>query len=264
MHHLHTVSSVSSTLTTTTISNSMKYKTLITSGCSFTANYSWATALAKELGLKLVNLAVPGAGNQHIANSIILYLERNNVDIDTTLIGVMWSGLNRTDLLVNLPVKPHRYSYDDKNKLVLLAQLLDEHKITNEMLSIERVINLIDIIFQPGEYATATNSWLAMNHLNSYLSSKSYNYFQTTFYDYTTDPAPDFPIGGINYLRVLPSVNLSYNFLNQINFPHQNFLGNYALTNNLLCTDNIHPSNRCHELWTKDILIPSLVSCNII
>ena len=90
---------------TTQIVNS-KFKKLVVSGCSFTHNNhhdkcAWANLLADWSGMTIVNLATPGAGNEHIANSLILYLEKNKLDPSNTLVMAMWSGIDRNDLIVS-------------------------------------------------------------------------------------------------------------------------------------------------------------------
>jgi len=84
------------------------YKNLIVSGCSFTRNFrnmvttSWPHYLRDLGGFSYVtDLALSGAGNYHIATSMQWYLENNTVDINDTLIIVMWSGNDRDDEIVS-------------------------------------------------------------------------------------------------------------------------------------------------------------------
>jgi hypothetical protein len=118
----------------------MKIKNLLVSGCSFTYGESWASIFAKKHNLKLINLAAPGAGNLHIANSIILYLERNTLNIEDTLIGVMWSNPMRTDFMVT-PTKKYcdlyRFTYDDHNRLIVSGDVLHKHNLTKEAVTSE-------------------------------------------------------------------------------------------------------------------------------
>ena len=75
-----------------------RFRHLVTSGCSFTSNrtstdnapYAWPDMLADWCGLKIHNLAVPGAGNDHVAHSLILYLEKANLDPAETLVLPMY------------------------------------------------------------------------------------------------------------------------------------------------------------------------------
>lgn len=99
-------------------------KQLVVSGCSFTANNhatscAWANFLADACGADCVNLARDGAGNEHIARSVILYLEQHRPDPAHTLVLVMWSGVDRLDLLASTAAEPtiqHHYQYSADTK----------------------------------------------------------------------------------------------------------------------------------------------------
>lgn len=83
---------------------------VLISGCSFThwpeepgseKNICWPTYLQeKNPGLKIRNLAEPGAGNLYIANSVTDALMSSSGKYDMVL--VMWSGLTRLDFLTDL------------------------------------------------------------------------------------------------------------------------------------------------------------------
>ena len=77
------------------------------SGCSFTGtgfndveDGTWSTPLG-HLG-NVTNLAVPGAGNEYIADSVINHV-LSGKPVDMVL--VMWSGLQRQDFLIDPAVQ---------------------------------------------------------------------------------------------------------------------------------------------------------------
>ena len=81
-----------------------RYKHLVVSGCSFTYEpmnewypFAWPSLLAEFTGMTIDNLAIPGAGNDHISKSLILFLEKKNYNPKDTLVLVMWSGITRID-----------------------------------------------------------------------------------------------------------------------------------------------------------------------
>ena len=85
-----------------------KYKNLLVSGCSFTKDWgagalrSWPHFVQQHYNFDtVVNCALSGAGNKHIADSIIHQLEFNTelTPVDTYVI-VMWSGADRMDTLI--------------------------------------------------------------------------------------------------------------------------------------------------------------------
>ena len=86
-----------------------QFQHLVVSGCSFTTNehvpdksdWNWPNILAKDTGMTIHNLATAAAGNNHIARSIIVYLEKNKLPIDKTLVIAMWSGVGRIDFTVS-------------------------------------------------------------------------------------------------------------------------------------------------------------------
>ena len=85
-----------------------KFKYLVVSGCSFTHNNHqeshcvWANTLAVWTNMTINNLAIPGAGNTHIKNSVILHLEKNKPNPADTLVLVMWSGPERIDWITEI------------------------------------------------------------------------------------------------------------------------------------------------------------------
>jgi hypothetical protein len=90
-----------------TTTYSTEFKNLLVSGCSYTFNNSenhicsWPYYLRDLAGFNEVyDCSQSGAGSNHIFNSIINEIETNiNINIQDTLVIIMWSGLTRTDVI---------------------------------------------------------------------------------------------------------------------------------------------------------------------
>lgn len=80
-----------------------RLKNLLVSGCSYTFNQGWAEHIKNKHKLKLINLACSGAGNTHIANSIITHCELNKFKVgpSNTYVIIMWSGPDRLDTMID-------------------------------------------------------------------------------------------------------------------------------------------------------------------
>lgn len=85
---------------------------LITAGCSFSAGTSdlqqacsspqvWPHFLSQKIDPKfLINLAIPGGGNQQIADNLIYLLEtKKYITAENSLIGINFTGLDRIDTM---------------------------------------------------------------------------------------------------------------------------------------------------------------------
>jgi hypothetical protein len=250
----------------------MKYKKLLVSGCSFTENHgSWAYCLATKYNLELINLAVQGAGNNHIVWSLLSYIEKNQIDPETTLVGVMWSHPIRNDLIFE---KNDRYSdqsifkykYDNANSLVILGDLLKREvpQFYNLEVAKEKLLT------RGNRSALAFKTWTLKTALTAYLTSKNFDFFQTGFINYFTESLLiktntnwDFQ-KEFSYVNELNSIGLSYKLSNWLSLSDQEYLGEYAFHNNLLDFDKFHPSQSGHEHWSNEILIPKLKELKIL
>jgi hypothetical protein len=252
----------------------MKYKKLIVAGCSYTENLgSWAYVLSSIYRLELINLAVPGAGNKHILFSLISYLAKNNVDPETTLIGIMWSHPFREDHIFehNPTFKDqsiYRYSYDTYTRLVMNGDLLHNANIDTHVLM---KIDAKDRISGNYNFSGKTlETWTYTELVITYLLSNNFTFFQTNFQDYLN--GSDLIKYNTNvefmkeyyYFKELEKLNLKHNNINRLDLTHEQYLGEYVYHNNLLDNDKIHPSKIGHIKWTYDILIPKLQQMNIL
>jgi hypothetical protein len=250
------------------------YKKLIVSGCSFTVNdfagpggsqrYSWAQFLAEKYNLELVNLAMDGAGNKHIADSLILYLEQNNIDITEVLIGVMWSGISRTEWMISFPdqrySKYHRYDYTNDVSRVESNHVLNDHGLSRAMVNHDPDLAMIEIAYSRGDQARHLQGLLSIIYLNSYLSYKGYTFFQTHFFNPDGDKQQSGELHGSRYTDAYNSFRIVRPSTGVLNFMPDQFLGNWAANRHLIQGHNDHhPTVPGHKLWTETVLVPQLI-----
>jgi hypothetical protein len=242
---------------------------LYTTGCSFTWNdkKGWANILAEKLGVDIVNLANPGAGNTYINHSI--QLNDNKIIPDHDLVIIMWSGLTRKDVLIDRTDKLLKEALDgymcnfmcgnNTNYIFsggIVGSWMDTMPITRE-------------IFEPlykisSELTMATETLLNIISLQNYLKNKKIPYIMSSYVNYWTDEISvchlDFGIGRFKELDHL---------MRQIDFTPWAFIndkkdGIYELGKSIpsgLDTDKFHPSITTHELWA-DILMEKIKKDN--
>lgn len=235
------------------------YSNLVVSGCSFTINESpdshsaWANCLAVWSGMDITNLAVCGAGNKHIANSIILHLEKNKPDTKNTLVLAMWSGVERIDWITDRRMLKdnrdwrYQYRYDNYNDLTTNIQTSDEKlKLAFDHCSVYR-----------NSHSYALESWLSIQSLTSYLESKGYTYFYTAYQDI-------FSAKRENFTKTLKEIDLSLDTTKWITTEHEEFLGEFAEARKLVGRDGWHPTVEGHELWVNEVLEKKLFNRGIL
>jgi hypothetical protein len=241
---------------------SSKYKTLLVSGCSFTHNnsedhFSWANDLAVWTGMDIVNLAIPGAGNTHIANSIILHIEREQLDPKDSLVLVMWSGIARIDWIADRELSnfkdtyPFTYNYDQHNELIVGGSWW--HRENNKT-------HIIKTLIEYSKYQTthslALDSWLSMTSLINYLNAKGFEHYHTSILDHGFDKEEMW----VDYNKELAELKLSLDRTNWIS----PCIGNYCKDLNMLQDDNFHPTMQGHEKWTREVLMPYLYEHDVL
>ena len=239
-----------------------KFKKLIVSGCSFTHNNhsescAWANLLADWSGMEIVNLATPGAGNGHISDSIILYLERNKPDPTETLVMTMWSGIDRTDFIVS------RKKYKEKTKYNFESfyDSFTEHYMVGgihwNQQAIPNTLLVKEYNSLQDEKSLSLRAWLTFNKLTNYLSVNNYVYRYTTFEDILNK-------GRINFLKELSSLDLTLDLKNWILINGKDSLGGFTLYHNKRLPVDEHPTLEGQEQWVKEQLIPTLVNQGIL
>jgi hypothetical protein len=249
-----------------------KYKNLVVSGCSFTHEpnnewypFAWPSMLAETTGMKVYNFAIPGAGNNHIAKSIILFLEKNKLPIEETFVLPMWSHPCRIDFITHKQLScfknsyPFTYDYDDYNELVLDGHWwnIRAPKPVHKM--------LIEYSKFQSDESLALNSWLNMNYLSSYLTAKKYSYFYTSYISYNYPYQNNNEAVLFNYVDTLSKIGLSLNKTEWLDFQDYDHYGDYCAKNDFCDTDGFHPKYpQAQESWVYQKLIPQLVKQGIL
>jgi hypothetical protein len=233
-----------------TATHQTKFKNLFVSGCSFTFNNSNDTACAWPYYLRdlanfeeVYDCSQTATGTNHIFNSVINEIELGNVDIDHTLIVVMWSGLSRTDTIANTSItKPwhHMNNYNFNETLATLS-IFNQPQGNSPVADLCRQYKkLIDIDAQVYE------SCLKIVALDAYLKQHGCSYVFTSWKD-PTDELLVAPTLGSSVRKTLADLE---------------YLGDFARKNKLLQPD-LHPTPDGGLAWTRDCLIPYLESVGI-
>jgi hypothetical protein len=244
-------------------------KNLVVSGCSFTNDYAgktWPNYIQEHFAIdRLINLSFPGAGNYYISESIIQFLLESNLDVNETLVMVMWSGLVRKDVCVSkefFDMLDHKYketlsgqhyvfsggrvgpwAMHSSPENILLKPLFDNiYKVSDEKsLAHESLSNIVKTQQFLEKYNYQHNFMSFVNYWQSvpdYLGRS--DDFSMTFYN-GTDPL----LSQLNNNWIWADVD-------------KNCIFEYAKKFNALCSDNFHPTELGQKLFAQDIIIPAI------
>jgi hypothetical protein len=230
---------------------------LIVSGCSFTHNHSdniilsWPYFL-RDLGgfREVLDCSIPGAGNNHISDALIWGLEVEQPVPENSLVVVMWSGCDRDDYICPASIiRPKTLASFNYTEKVMSGQ-------TGGSYSNVRTNTIIGDTFKQfastkDHYSRAIENYLVITKTWHYLTSKGYNFVFLNFLD-STIPSKTLHFDIRKYLPKKLSANLDKMMLSIID-PYT-----CAVNNNMLGTDNYHPSAEGHLLWTREFLLPKL------
>jgi hypothetical protein len=217
---------------------------LYVSGCSFTYNNSeehsvtWPYYL-RDLGnfKQVYDSSLPGAGNYHIANSLVWTLERIKSSPNDTLVVVMWSGIDRDDAIISKDFSNDymtEFEYDNNVIAGISGGLSGTGNFDNcRNLSKDRKSRSIENLL----YYTTTYH---------YLKSNGYPF---VFLEYLNPRIPN---------RTDDFVNLYQQDIDYM-FDDIQTLYEFAIRNDLLENDDFHPSPDGHLNWTREVLLPYLV-----
>ena len=239
------------------------------SGCSFTNDYlhkTWPNYVQEFYEIdRLINLSFPGAGNYYISESIIQTLLKLDLNIDETLVIVMWSGLVRKDICVS---KEFFDMVDHKYK----EELAGQHYIFSggrmgpwaKYSSPENILlkPAFDTIYKiSDEKSLAHESLSHMVKTQRFLEKHNYKYNFMSF---------------VNYWQNIPGIlgrsdDFSMTFYNKEDpllkeltdnwiwaDSDKNCIFEYAKKFNTLCDDNFHPTEQGQQQFTEDIIIPAI------
>jgi hypothetical protein len=243
-------------------------KNLIVSGCSYTSNYQhtpWPEYVRDHFNItNFINLAVPGAGNFYISNSMINCLISEKLNPAETLVIIMWSGVSRKDILISnqyfellhpaCKVKKYNQHYafsggqiglwcEEKNPMAsFLTPLFKNYykAIDNHTLAHETLSNMINT----KEFLTA--------HGFNYKFLSYVNYWQDT-----TDWIGGNPDFSITYYAkdnvLLNNLGKHWIWVND----KKDCLYEWAKDNNTLDLHK-HPTAAGHQRFAKEIVVPHL------
>ena len=240
--------------------------TLLVSGCSFTApEYSWAQVTADQLGLKLINLACPGAGNDYICNSVIDYLDDTKPIHDTVAVMVMWSGTGRKDLRISGDVWYLLTDYLGKTKYKDYADCywLFSGGRSNRWAEHSQVRRIFEPFYANQDPTILCKQNLAnFVYLRNYLDWHGYRFRFTSYQNYWTGTTEscangDFDIG--YFAKDLPMYQdptRDYNwfFVDQ----QRNGLYEFACARGQLGSDGWHPTVQAHRAFAEQVAIPQV------
>jgi len=225
---------------------------LLISGCSFTFNNSFDHACSWPYYLRdlanatqVYDCSQVGAGNTHIFNSIINEIETNNaINPATTTVIVMLSGLTRTDVMATQEITRtwhdmSNYHFDSKFATLSIFNNVD-HK-SNTMLTdmCNLYKRLVDVDAQVYE------SCIKVLALKSYLRDRGFSHVITSW----KNPQPE-----------LQSTTLASKMIATLD--PVKYLGDYA-RELAMCVPDGHPTPDGYLKWTKDHLVPYLISAKL-
>jgi hypothetical protein len=227
---------------------------LIVSGCSYTYNNhetlvcTWPYYLRDFGNFKQVlDCSLPGAGNQHIANSLQWALEIDKPDPKDSLIVVMWSGNDRDDYICpNKNIKKYPFSFNyNKNVQSAITGGATEESGGNTIKSFKEFSMTKTAESRAIEnYLYMVNTWHSLKNLN-------YKFVFLTFLDEKL-PSRTCHFDIKQYLPLPAQQNLDKMMTKITNLYTQ------SLKNNLLEPDDFHPTPDGHLEWTRGVLLPYL------
>jgi hypothetical protein len=231
-------------------------KNLIVSGCSFTynnhnsASVSWPYYLRDLGGFEnVLDTSLPGAGNYHISNSLIWALESESTDPKQSLVIVMWSGSDRDDWITpgsNINQYPFEFKYSDNVMSAITGGASpDRHGNTKNQPKDFFAVQTPESR-SVRDYLLITNTW-------HYLQNRG---FRFVFLNYLNSNLPS-RTGHFDIKKHLPK-----NQCKNLDHMIDNIIDPYtcSVKNDLLWTDDFHPSPNGYLNWTKCVLLPHLQS----
>jgi hypothetical protein len=229
-------------------------KNLIVSGCSFTYNldshkiHTWPYFLRDLGGFdQVLDTSLPGAGNFHIANSLIWALELERPDPKNTLVIVMWSGNDRDDYMTpatNINNYPWTFNYS-KNVMSAITGGSHAEACGNTTKSAK------NFFASKTQESRSIENYLCITNTWNYLQNKGYRFVFLNFLN------PDFP-SRISHFDIKKYLPLEQKEMLIQMMDEASDLYSFVLKNNFLSEDDLHPSSFGHMQYTKNILIPYL------
>jgi len=218
----------------------------LTSGCSFTGQQNlkngWPVWL-KDFG------AVRNLGK--ISDSIILELIYSNFDYDCVI--VMWSGLQRIDLIVDELVVDNKRQALDNIFFEFSGDVLSQNSIYQELIK------------KGNELTRGIRSLFEMIKLQNFLKSKGIKYYFMTYVNYWNhkDYVKNRNFGVYKY-QELKNICKEIDFENFIFAENNDCIYETSLNCNGLESDDFHPSTVGYDNWMRSYVYPRLIKDKII
>lgn len=227
--------------------HSTNFQNLLVSGCSMVWNNSeedscsWPYYLRDLAGFNEVyDCSQSGAGTNHIFNSVVNHIETSNIDLSSTLILIMLSGLSRTDVIAEKDVTRswhHMSNYNFSEKFSTLS--LFNNATGNEVMS-ELCRDYKKIVSLESQIYESSLKILALHH---YLCSKKAKFYFLCW----QNPEPD--------LELISNHTLSQKVMNLI--APVKLLLPFAQDRGMIEPCG-HPTPDGYLAWTKQYLVPFL------
>lgn len=234
------------------------FENLLVAGCSFTYNNheqhpcTWPYYL-RDMGHfeQVYDCSMPGAGNQHIVNSIIYSIEKYDIEPSKTLVIILWSGNDRDDYIIDqkyLNEYPFVYAYEPG----VCCGITGGEQISN--IGNTKLDAILDLKSSKSHLSRSVENYIRVAGLHAYLTAKRFDFFFMEFRDFSL------PSRDLNFdLRS----NLDQNLITKLNrlmsVPDKNF-HKYCLYNDLMEEDDFHPSSDGHLSYTRSVLLPWLAN----
>ena len=221
-------------------------------GCSYVDNLdfpeiAFGPAIYRENRAKII--AMGGAGNQYIAQSIL-----DNVNCDTTGVFVLWSGLSRIDvpLPVEMDFEVDQYWHRTKSKNTVWFHSGGYggtwHSITKNAYA-KYVHSYLKAQYTPLDWNyLASLSFTAISGALNLLEIKRIQYRFGFIYDFFQDYSS-------NTTSLSGAIDRDHHLLDHIPWQHCVSVTPYEFCrdNNLLDTDDFHPSRQGYSTWWEKI-----------
>jgi hypothetical protein len=228
-----------------------RFKNLLVSGCSYTWNnhltvpVTWPCYLRDLMGFEQVlDCSQSSGGNTHIFNSTLNELELNNtVSAEDTVVLVMWSGLERTDILADHSVTryydvcPRPTYYFDQQQRYSSTNIWGNLTNGSPLAEFNRRYNQL---FLGG--GRITQSLLHIIALGNYLENRGYQYVFLSWE----------PLRGLELADPV-LVDRARPYITDITT-----LGSYANKTRQRIPNDGHPTIDAHLQWTREVLVPYL------
>lgn len=233
-------------------------KNLVVGGCSFTYNNHESTPVTwpyylRDLGgfTNVYDCSMPGAGNNHISDTLIWELETSEISRQNTLVVVMWSGNDRDDYIC--PVEnieqdyPYKFYYNDRVMSGTTGGLFIGAR-GNTLKAFKEFSQT------KSRESRAIENYLCITKTYEYLKSKGYKFVFLNWVERGTAARTT----NFNIQPFLPEV--AQKKLNAMATKLPQDLYEFAIKQDLLASDDFHPSPKGHLEWTRQILLPKLIS----